>query len=346
MTKEELASMRPRGIRVGVAGWSYPDWRGTFYPRKRDSTPDLARVARHFDCAEINVAFYRPVESSMARRWLETVKDRPEFLFTSKVPKELTHGKIPPEAIGLGAQELKEGLAPLIEAGRLGAVLLQFPFYFRDRPESRDRIRRLVDALRPLPVVVEVRSRGFLFARRREEAGAAEDHLEEGPGSGLRFLSEIGAGLVNIDIPPGKWTIPPTAIATSSVGYVRLHGRNSRTWFDPRAGRDSRYDYLYSEEELRDWARRAEQVSSRTERTFVIANNHFRGQAPAAALLLLHFLGRPPPEPPPELLETYPELTRLLGRSAAPRQAEIPFGSEREESGRAAPAASRGGGAA
>src|SRR5262245_19981271 len=197
-------------VLVGVAGWSYPDWRGRFYPARADRTPDLARAARLFDCIEINTAFYRYPQPGLAERWLKVVEELPGFLFTTKVPKELTHDeKLDPTALPGGAALLLESLKPLVEAGRLGAVLLQFPFYFRDRPDHRDRIRRLVDAFRPIPAVVEVRHPGFFFGPLREEE-PPEDHGERplftGPGSAIRFLEEIGAGFVNIDLPPSRAT--------------------------------------------------------------------------------------------------------------------------------------------
>jgi uncharacterized protein YecE (DUF72 family) len=316
----------PASIRIGVAGWSYPDWRGTFYPRGLAPRFELPRVARLLDCAEINVTFYRYPEPRLARGWLEAVEDRPGFLFTSKVPKELTHERwIDPVALASGASRLKEGLAPLWEAGRLAALLLQFPFYFRDSPESRDRIRRLVDALRPVPCVVEVRHRSFFFGPEGDQASPPS--LATGEGSAIRFLEEIGAGLCNIDMPPGRTTIPPTSINTSRLGYLRLHGRNAKSWFDPKAGRDQKYDYLYSLGELMEWRQGIERLAARTELTIVIANNHFRGQAPANALLLLHLFGRAPPEPPVELLRTFPEVARVLGgRGPSPDPARPPAG--------------------
>jgi len=312
---------------VGVAGWSYPDWRGCFYPLKKDSVPDLARVARTFDCAEINVAFYRTPEARVAEGWLRAVADRPGFLFTSKVPKELTHEEgLDPAGLAAIAAGLKEGLRPLADAGRLGAILLQFPFYFRDGPASRDRIRRLVEAFRPIPVSVELRHRSFFFGPASGDR-EGDGSLATGPASAIRFLEEIGAGLVNIDVPPGRGTVPPTSVNTSPIGYVRLHGRNARSWFDPKAGRDQKYDYLYSLAELAEWKIRILRLGERTDRTFVIHNNHFRAQAPANALELLKLLGRTPPDPPREILLAYPELAEILGRasqaSGIPIQEEI-----------------------
>ena len=322
-------------IAVGVAGWSYPDWRGTFYPVRRDRVPDLARVVRHFDCVEINLPFYRLPEPRMAEGWLRIAETKPGFLFTTKVPKELTHGDLPPDEAAKLAGALKDSLRPLIEGGRLGAVLLQFPFYFRDGPESRDRIRRLVDDLRPLPASVEVRSLSFFFGpprrtaadEKKGRAGGVEEmggeeaappgELATGPGSAIRFLEDLGAGIVNIDVPPSRGSVPPTSINTSPLGYVRLHGRNGRAWFDPRAGRDQKYDYRYSTAELAAWKERILKLGERTARTFVILNNHFRAQAPANAAELLHLLGRAPGPLPAELLHTYPDL-RAYPKPAIP----------------------------
>jgi len=243
------------------------------------------------------------------------------------VPRELTHEKgIDRAALEAGAGALREALRPLIEAGRLGAVLLQFPFWFRASPVSRARILFLVDAFRPLPVSVELRHVSFFLGPKREGgrgASAAELPVDAGPGSALRFLQEAGAGIVNIDIPPGRWTVPPTALVTSPTGYVRLHGRNDRTWFDPKAGRDAKYDYLYTAAELSAWMARIRAVGEKTARTFVIANNHFKAQAPANAIELLHLLGRTPADIPAELLGAYPAVAARIGRQG-PVQTEIP----------------------
>src|SRR5438093_6276755 len=79
------------GLRVGVAGWSYPDWRGRFYPRGQKPGSELRFVSELFDAVEINTTFYRVPDRKLVERWAKAVEDRPGFLFTSKVPKELTH---------------------------------------------------------------------------------------------------------------------------------------------------------------------------------------------------------------------------------------------------------------
>lgn len=300
-------------IRVGVAGWSYPDWRGILYPRSRPrGFSELALVARLFDCVEINSTFYRYPEAPMAESWLHTVAARPDFVFTAKVPRDLTHEKeVGAEEIRAGGQRVLEGLDPLIGAGRLEVLLAQFPPFLRDGPAARARIEAIVEALRPVPVVVEIRNRSFLAT------GAGG-----GVSSFLPFLERIGAGFVNVDLPGGgesrASTPPPTTVNTSAIGYVRFHGRNTRTWFDRRAGRDEKYDYLYGAEELREWIPRIETLASRTLRTHVITNNHFRAQAPANALQLISLLDRPLPDLPATLVAQYPNLARPEASRASP----------------------------
>ena len=119
------------------------------------------------------------------------------------------------------------------------------------------------------PLAVEIRHASWL---RREP---------------MTFLHEHGLGFVNIDLPQGRGSPPPTAFATSDTGYVRLHGRNSAAWFSKGAGRDQKYDYRYSPEEVKEVVRRVQTVRGKTLVTYVVTNNHFRGQAPANALEII-----------------------------------------------------------
>jgi uncharacterized protein YecE (DUF72 family) len=289
---------------IGIAGWSYPDWRGVFYPReRRHGFSELRYAAERFDVIEINNTFYRLPERRVAASWEEQVRDLEGFVFTAKLTQDLSHGKAAPEEVPELARLFREGLEPLAAAGRLGCVLLQFPWFLRDGPEARDRIRRLAEHLYPLPLAVEVRHRSFLA----EGAGA------------IAFFEGLGLHFVNIDLPRSRGSIPPTEITTGRLGYFRLHGRNRNTWFDPRAGRDAKYDYLYGIEELKSLLPAIERVAARAESTYVIANNHFRGQAAANAFQLIRLLGREP-------------------RVPEPTQAEFPFlapaGAAGEEGGR------------
>ncbi len=276
---------------VGPAGWSYEDWKGVVYPAAPGPGFDpLAWISRFFDLVEVNSTFYRPPSRKAGESWARRVRDRERFRFTVKLLRDFTHGE--PGAAGRAeAAALAEALRPLREEGRLGALLAQFPPRFEDRPGHRDRLRRIGEWFSDLgPVCVEIRHRSWI---------AAEP---------LAFLHEQGLGFVNIDLPRARTSPPPTAFATTETGYVRLHGRNASAWFDRRAGRDEKYDYLYGDAEIDEWVGRVETLRGKTRATYVVANNHFRGQAPVNALQIMARLARRPVPVPAPLAEAYPEL--------------------------------------
>lgn len=125
-----------------------------------------------------------------------------------------------------------------------------------------------------------------------------------------QWLAERGIGFCNIDQPVIGLSIKPSDRTTAQVGYVRLHGRRYDTWFgqDPETPSSERYNYLYSEEELKPWLKRIKKVAKTGESTFVITNNHFAGKGIVNALQLIHLLSKQPVEAPPTLVEHYPEL--------------------------------------
>jgi len=295
-------------IRIGVAGWDYPDWEGIVYPSPATRRFDrLAFLAGYVDALELNVTFYRQPDAAAARSWARRVADRAGFRFTAKLYRSLTHPERPraggphepadaepdPGLLREEATRYREGIAPLEEAGRLGAVLAQFPQGFHDRDSSRRHIERLADVLQGLPLVAEFRHRSW-------------DHEDA-----LRFLHGLRIGFCNIDQPPIGLALRPTGHVTSRVAYVRLHGRNSENWFRQGVPVHARYDYLYTAEELRPWAERVERLSERAEEVFVIANNHYRGKGPANALMLKAMLARGRVASPAGLARAYRELAGM-----------------------------------
>jgi uncharacterized protein YecE (DUF72 family) len=124
--------------------------------------------------------------------------------------------------------------------------------------------------------------------------------------------------LAHIDLPEAWDHPPPTHPPTGPIGYLRLHGRNSSTWFAKGAGRDDRYDYLYGPPEVGDLARRALSIDAESDVTWVVTNNHFEGQAIANALEFKYLLsGKQPPPAPPQLVQAFPHLegiTRPAGQ--------------------------------
>jgi uncharacterized protein YecE (DUF72 family) len=281
-----------RSIRIGPAGWSYPDWEGQVYPKPRPRGFDpLTYLAQYFDAIEINSSFYRIPSTTTTRAWAVRLSEQRHFRFTAKLWQGFTHQS------SAGAQDevaFQKAMAPLHEAGKLGAVLLQFPYRFHDTPENQAYVRRLTEAFREYPLVLEIRHRSWDRPQVYE------------------FLRELGIGFCNIDQPQVSYSLGLTRVVTSPVGYLRLHGRNAAKWFEEGSGRDARYDYRYSDDELQEVVEVVGALSQRARETYVIANNHFRGQAALNALELQYHLRHGLNQVPPPLLETYPELRRLV----------------------------------
>lgn len=255
-------------VLFGVAGWSYADWKGIVYPPGTGKGFDeLAYLASFLDAIEINSSFYRPPSARHAASWVRRTEDRPGFVFTAKLHRGFTHEPNRPFSETEVAGFL-DGLAPLREAGKLGALLVQFPWSFRNTEANRRHVARLAAVFADLGPVAEFRHVSWLHE------------------AVLPFFEGLGMGFCNIDQPASSSSIGPSEIATSPVGYVRLHGRNRDAWFSREADRDAKYDYLYTEKELEPWAERIRRIAGKAERTFVIGNNHFKGQAPANILQL------------------------------------------------------------
>ncbi len=282
-------------IRVGTAGWSFPDWEGIVYPKGASTRPlALQTLARMFDTVEINVTFYRPPTPRMAGGWVARVATHPSFTFAAKLWRGFTHER--DERHDEEERAFREGLGPLMEASRLGALLAQFPQSFVDNPANRRYLRSLIGRFGDYPLVVELRHASWL------------------EGDTLEMLGETGTGFCNIDQPLIGKAVPPTTVVTGRIGYVRLHGRNAADWFRRDAGRDRRYDYLYSHEEIKDWVERVRLMQKKGKGDadiFIIANNHYRGQAPANAIEIVHALTGRRVEAPESLLEAFPRLKQI-----------------------------------
>jgi uncharacterized protein YecE (DUF72 family) len=286
-------------IRIGPAGWSYPDWKGIVYPLgpAASGSQDLEFISQYFDTVEINTSFYRPLRAEIAKVWLRKIASNDRFQFTAKLLRRFTHER---DAGPAEESACKEGFAPLLEDGKLGALLLQFPWSFRNTAENQAYLEGLFAKFAEYPIVLEVR------------------HASWNSPEILELLQERGVGFCNIDQPQfgsprsgssrSGGSMPATARVTAPVGYVRLHGRNYNTWFAENAKTGLRYDYLYTPDELREWQQRIESVAARSQSTYVILNNHYRGQAVANAFQLAAMIRKKPVPMPPGLLELYPDL--------------------------------------
>jgi uncharacterized protein YecE (DUF72 family) len=282
--------------RIGLAGWIYKDWAGIVYPRpKPRGFQEVSFLANYFDVLEINTSFYGPISAKTSSAWLAQLQSPGPFRFTAKLWRGFTHER---NASSTDDQAVKDGLAPLVEAARFGALLLQFPWSFRNTDENRDYVARLRARFSEYPLVLEVRHASW------SEPGV------------LDTLAQLDIGLCNIDQPLFKRSIQPGAIATSAIGYVRLHGRNYKSWFTKNEHSHERYDYLYSLDELDPWISRIRAVDDVAQDTYVVANNHYLGKGAVNALEIRSILTGGPVSAPETLVTRYPELRSFVRAGA------------------------------
>ncbi len=269
-------------IRVGPAGWSYTDWEGTVYPPHGSRFDALAYLASFFETIEINSPFYRIPPPTHSRSWIRRVASNPQFKFTTKIFRGFTHDRaqLAPDDV----KAFRNYLDPLMESDLLGAVLLQYPWSFKNTAENTEKLERLFGAFAAYPLALEVRHASF-----------QNDEF-------FRFLDQHNVAWVNVDQPLFHDSVKPSDTVTGPLAYVRLHGRNYEKWFAHEESWE-RYNYLYSKEELTPWVERINSMAHRKE-TYVITNNHFRGQAIVNAADLKEALGQGG-KLPPQLAETY-----------------------------------------
>jgi uncharacterized protein YecE (DUF72 family) len=292
-------------IRIGTAGWSYPSgrgtWKGLFSPRKRGD--ELSFYAEHFDTVEVNSSFYGPPTAATAKKWSE--RTPPGFEFALKLYQKFTHpemfakatGKDPFDLTQADVDEFRRGIAPLAEAGKLGPVVAQFPASFRSDAASRDYLAWLLEAFREHALAIELRHKSW-----SDERHATDD-----------LLASAGAALVQIDEPKFRDSIRQTFKPNvPGFFYMRLHGRNAATWWKHKAMED-RYDYLYSDDELKPIAEAVREAGRAAKKAYVYMNNHFAAKAVANAAILKHQLGLElPGEYPPGLVDRYPMLEGIV----------------------------------
>ena len=147
-------------VLIGTAGWSYPHWNGVVYPVSRGAGfHPLELIARHTDTVEINSSFYQHLKPEVVKLWAKKVSRNPNFLFTAKLGQQFTHHR---NLHDRDVAAFKEGLFPLLRAGKLGALLMQFPWSYRFTEENRDFFIRVRRAFHEFPLVAEMRQRSWI----------------------------------------------------------------------------------------------------------------------------------------------------------------------------------------
>ncbi len=241
-------------IHIGTSGYSFKDWKGPFYPIKITNQEMLEFYSRHFRVVEINATYYAiPKPYTFERMAARTPED---FQFMVKANGGMTHERTDNQSV---FDEFETAIQPLVEANKLKGILAQFPWSFKNNEENRKYLRTYRDRLAEYPLIAEFRHISWI-----------SEPL-------FGFLRELGISYCAVDEPNLPGLVPPRVEATSDLGYVRFHGRNAEAWWGGDAAQ--RYNYLYSEQELKEWIPKVKQLATSTQETYVFFNNCHAGAA-------------------------------------------------------------------
>jgi uncharacterized protein YecE (DUF72 family) len=260
----------PCRLLVGTSGYSYTEWADAgFYPEGTPSGRMLSFYAQQFPVTELNYTWYQmPRDEAVERMRCSAPAG---FLFAAKLTRSLTHEK----NAGSWREDVtryRDGIAPLVQARQLVAVLIQLPPQFDRCLENRRYLAKLLNALQGLPLAVEFRHTSW----------AVESVVAE--------LIRRRITLVAVDEPDLPGLFPAMDVVTNpALFYIRFHGRNRAGW---KSGRmQKKFDYDYSHLELRQWVEeKIVGMAARAANGVVFFNNHVRAQAPRNAALLIRIL--------------------------------------------------------
>jgi uncharacterized protein YecE (DUF72 family) len=240
-------------IRLGTSGFSYKDWVGPVYPTSLPNWQWLSFYAQSFDTVELNVTYYRLPTAKMVQGWIDRTPEN--FLFAVKAHQSLTHERKNPDF-----KSYLQSIIPLHEVGKLACVLAQFPHSFHLNPPNLEYLQVLREGMESLPVVVEFRGSEWVDEQVYDR------------------LRKLDFGYCCVDEPDLPKLMPKTAVVTGPIAYVRFHGRNAKKWWQHDQAWE-RYDYTYSEEELKEWVPKIHDLDDQAPLTVVYANNHYKGQS-------------------------------------------------------------------
>src|SRR5215207_2896731 len=270
-------------VRVGTASWTDPTLlKSGWYPKgANDAESRLRFYATQFPIVEVDATYYYLPREQQAGLWVD--RTPPDFVFNIKAFSLLTghptRRKAPPEDQAEVWRRFRDALPPLDSAGKLGAVLMQYPEWFTPRRSSREELAAVRDRLGGYQACVEFRNAAWLATDRERDRT-------------LGLLRDLDLPLVCVDMPQGfRSSVPPIAEATSpALSVVRFHGRDPEAWKKKTV--TERFRYLYSEKELAEWVPKVEHLSESAREVHVLMNNCYRDQAVTNAAQLADLLSR------------------------------------------------------
>lgn len=281
-------------IRIGLAGWGDHD---DLYPARTPAKDKLAWYAKFFNVVEVDSSFYAVLGEEVYRRWLaETPSD---FTFIIKAYQGMTghsRGKTPFGGPGEMFQAYLDSIHPVVESGRLKAVMFQFPPWFDCTAEHVRQLRAIRKWMGNLPLALEFRHQSWFTPANRERT--------------LEFMRQEGWIHIVCDEPQiGQGSVPTVLEPTDpELTIVRMHGRNAAGWSQASAPnwREIRTLYRYSLEELQEWVDMLNQLLSKgTQEICMIFNNNSGGDAASNALDMMGLLGQSPRELPPLQIDLF-----------------------------------------
>jgi uncharacterized protein YecE (DUF72 family) len=294
-------------ILVGISSWTEPTLvkAGTFYPKKTMTAEERLRFyADQFPIVEVDSTYYSPPSERNAELWIERTPShftfnikafslltnhptRPGQLYRDvreRLPGELAEKRnvyleqLPGELVDEVWQRFHDALMPLHSAGKLGAVLFQFPQWFVIGRKNKDHIVESAERLKDFRIAVEFRHKSWMEERNQEET--------------LSFLEKHDLPYVSVDMPQGfDSSIPPVAAATAKdLAMVRFHGRDPGQWRKTNVSAAERFKYDYTREELEEWVPKVRELSEQARETHVLMNNCYRDYAVRSASQLASLL--------------------------------------------------------
>jgi uncharacterized protein YecE (DUF72 family) len=294
-------------ILVGITGWTEPTLvkAGTFYPRKTMSAEERLRFyAEQFPIVEVDSTYYSPPSERNAELWIERTPKHFTFnikafsLLTNhptradglykdlreRIPGELADKRnlyreqLPPDIVDEVWQRFHDALMPLHSAGKLGAVLFQFPQWFVISRKNKDYVVESAERLKDFRIAVEFRHKSWLEERNVDET--------------LSFLDEHDLPFVCVDMPQGfDSSLPPIAAATAKdVAMVRFHGRDPGQWTKKNVSAAERFRYEYEKKELEEWVPKVRDLAESARETHVLMNNCYQDYAVKSARQLSSLL--------------------------------------------------------
>src|SRR4051794_20644901 len=296
-------------ILVGTSSWADPGFVEAWYPKGMPARDRLRWYSQRFEAVEVNSSFYAVPDSATVARWAEVTPD--DFLFDYKLHKLLSRHsaeieslppemrddvettprgrvKLTPEVEAAVIDATIGAIAPLEEAGKLGALLLQLTPAFAPHKHELGELEQLLERFAPRPVAIEFRHRGWLRDKRVDQTFA--------------WLSEHNAAFVAVDAPPGDHVpiMPPVdAVTRDDLAYLRAHGRNTEGYLTGKSVAE-RFGWVYSDDELEEIKKRAEGMAEEASTVHVQFNNNRRDDAPSAARRFRELVSQDPGPPPEE----------------------------------------------